>query len=85
MVDGEGCQLEGPSLLNKAVHPATSWLPDAERAAESKYYEIIGEQAVLTDSAGVVSVPRAVESGEFPTGLSGTRFEDLLAEIRQKR
>jgi hypothetical protein len=70
-------------LLNKAVHPATAYLSQVERAAEGRYYEIIGSQAVLTSVDGKVQVREDVPQGEFPRGLNETSFQELVASIRR--
>jgi hypothetical protein len=69
--------------LNKAVHPATAVLPPDARAAEAKYYEIIGSQAVLTEVQGTVHVRREVPLGVFPQGIEGYSFEAVADTIRQ--
>jgi hypothetical protein len=69
-------------LLNKAVHPATAGLSRQDRASEAQYYEIMGEQAHLEDVSDKVSVSSAIGPDEFPQGLAGRPFADLVAEIR---
>lgn len=68
-------------LLNKAVHPATVGLSSGERAAEARYYEIMGSQAVLIDEGGFVAVRTDVPAGEFPRGLQGTNFDAMADAI----
>jgi len=69
-------------LLNKAVHPATANLPPLERAAEAKYYEIMGEQARLEKQGDIVGIPAIISDGEFPSNLAGRKFDDVLAVIQ---
>jgi hypothetical protein len=72
-------------LINKAVHPATAGLDPLARAAEAKYYEILGEQGRLAIVSGLVKVAGSVDSSQFPSELDGRSLESVASMIGSVR
>lgn len=69
-------------LLNKAQHPATAGASAAQKKVEERYYEIIGDQALLRDIGGKVATRPELDPLDPIAKYEGLTFSDVVAEVR---